>query len=76
MRATAEHDDKVIEAAQANNLVNFSSFFDRVLDDLFIQPMEGNDEIFNRVMSDPSFRRAAQEHLAKDVYDRLRKGMD
>jgi type I restriction enzyme R subunit len=76
VRATAEHDEKVVEAAQANNLANFSAFFDRILDDLFIQRMEGNDEIFNRVMSDPSFRRAAQEHLAKDVYERLRKEVD
>jgi type I restriction enzyme R subunit len=74
VRSTAEHDEKIVEAAQANNLANFSAYFGRVLDDLFIQRMEGNDEIFNRVMSDPAFRRAAQEHLAKDVYDRLRPG--
>jgi type I restriction enzyme, R subunit len=73
VRATAEHDEKIVEAAQANNLTNFSAFFERILDDLFIQRMEGNDEIFNRVMSDPAFRRAAQEHLAKDVYERLRQ---
>jgi type I restriction enzyme R subunit len=73
VRATAEHDEKIVEAAQANNLANFSSYFGRILDDLFIQRMEGNDEIFNRVMSDPSFRKAAQEHLAKDVYERLRR---
>ena len=72
VRATAEHDEKVVEAAQANNLANFSTYFGRILDDLFIQRMEGNDEIFNRVMSDQSFRKAAQEHLAKNVYDRLR----
>jgi type I restriction enzyme R subunit len=76
VRATAEHDEKIVEAAQANNLANFSAYFGRVLDDLFIQRMEGNDEIFNRVMSDPSFRRAAQEHLAKDVYERLRRDAD
>lgn len=72
VRATAEHDENVVEAAQANNLANFSAYFGRILDDLFIQRMEGNDEIFNRVMSDQSFRKAAQEHLAKNVYERLR----
>ncbi len=76
VRATAEHDEKVVEAVQANNLTNFSAYFGRILDDLFIQRMEGNDDIFNRVMSDPAFRKAAQEHLAKDVYERLRRGAE
>jgi type I restriction enzyme R subunit len=58
VRSTAERDEKIVEAAQANNLSNFSAFFSRVLDDLFIQRMEGNDEIFNRVMSDKLFRTA------------------
>jgi len=73
VRATAERDEKVVEAAQANNLSNFSAYFERVLDDLFIQRMEGNDEIFNRVMSDKQFRTAAHEHLAREVYDRIRR---
>lgn len=74
VRATAERDEKIVEAAKANNEANFSAFFGRVLDDLFIQRMEGNDDIFNRVMSDTQFRRAAQEHLAREVYDRIRRG--
>ncbi|WP_160119800.1 type I restriction endonuclease subunit R [Rhodovarius lipocyclicus] len=73
VRATAERDDKIVEAAKANNEANFAAFFGRVLDDLFIQRMEGNDEIFSRVMSDKQFRAAAQEHLARAVYERVRK---
>jgi type I restriction enzyme, R subunit len=72
VRATAERDEKIVEAAKANTEANFSAFFGRVLDDLFIQRMEGNDEIFNRVMSDKHFRTAAQEHLAREVYERIR----
>ena len=53
-----------------------SAFFGRILDDLFIQRMEGNDEIFNRVMEDKAFRKAAQERLAKEVYDRIREQQD
>lgn len=63
-----------VEAAKANSEANFSAFFGRVLDDLFIQRMEGNDEIFNRVMSDKQFRTAAQDQLAREIYDRVRKG--
>ncbi|WP_449219946.1 type I restriction endonuclease subunit R [Tistrella mobilis] len=72
VRATAELDEKVVEAAKANTEANFSAFFGRILDDLFIQRMEGNDEIFNRVMNDKQFRSAAQEHLAREVYERIR----
>ena len=35
--------------------------------------MEGNDAIFSRVMSDRKFREAAQEHLAREVYERVKK---
>lgn len=73
VRATAERDEKIVEAAWANNEANFSEFFGRVLDDLFIQRMEGNDEIFSRVMGDKQFRAAAQEHLARAIYERVRK---
>ena len=76
VRATAERDEKIVEAAKANNEANFAAFFSRVLDDLFIQRMEGNDEIFNRVMSDKQFRTAAQDHLAREVYDRIRRGQN
>lgn len=72
VRATAERDNKVVEAAQANTFSNFSAFFGRVLEDLFIDRMEGNEEIFGRVMKDKSFRSAAQEHIAREVYERIR----
>ncbi len=73
VRATAERDEKIVEAARANSEAKFSAFFARVLDDLFIQRMEGNHEIFNRVMSDGQFRSAAQDHLAHEVYRRIRQ---
>jgi type I restriction enzyme, R subunit len=74
VRATAELNEKVVEAVRANSLPNFSAYFGRILDDLFIQRMEGNDEIFHRVMSDKQFRTAAQDHLAREVYERVRGG--
>jgi type I restriction enzyme R subunit len=74
VRATAECDEAIVEAAHANSEANFAAFFGRILDDLFIQRMEGNDEIFNRVMNDKRFRAVAQAHLAREVYGRIRKG--
>ena len=33
--------------------------------------MDGNDEIFRRVMSDKQFRSVAQEYLAQEVFQRI-----
>jgi len=71
VRATAERDGKIVEAAKANKLSNFSAYFGRILDDLFIERMEGNDGIFQRVMTDKQFRSLVQEHLAEEVFRRV-----
>ena len=73
VRASAEQNKNIVEAAQANTFANFSAYFDRVLEDLFIDRMEGNEAIFSRVMGDQQFRKAAQEHIAKELYERLRR---
>ncbi|MEO6924216.1 MAG: hypothetical protein ABI142_10355, partial [Bryocella sp.] len=72
IRVSAEDNEKIVEAAKANNLPNFSAFLEKVLDELFIDRMEGNEEIFSRVMTDKTFRSAAQEHLAREIFDRVR----
>ncbi|WP_150523134.1 type I restriction endonuclease subunit R [Roseibium sediminis] len=76
IRASAEADEKIVEAARANNLDNFSSYLDRMLDELFIARMEGNDEIFSRVMTDKDFRSAAHDHLAREIFRRVREDKD
>ncbi len=73
IRATAENDENIAEAARANNFANFASYFDRMLDELFIARMEGNEEIFSRVMTDTEFRSAAHEHLAREIFRRVRE---
>lgn len=76
IRVSAEDNEKVVEAAKANNLTNFSAFFEKALDELFIDRMEGNEDIFSRVMTDKAFRSAAQEHLAREIFDRVRGSDD
>lgn len=71
--ASAEVDEKILEAARANNLANFSSYLERILDELFIDRMEGNEEIFSRVMTDKEFRSVAHEHLAREIFSRARE---
>lgn len=72
IRVSAEASEQIQEAAKANNLGDFTSYLERVLDELFIERMEGNEEIFSRVMSDRAFRSAASQHLAFDIFERVR----
>lgn len=60
-------------AANANTLDNFKHVFDRMLEGLFIDRMDGNEEIFDRIMNDPQFRDLASAHLMRDIYERMRK---
>lgn len=73
IRASAGENERIVEAARANNLQNFSSFLERRLDELFIERMEGNEEIFSRIMSDPAFRTEVQQYLAREIFDRVRQ---
>ncbi|EHR41056.1 type I restriction endonuclease subunit R [Alishewanella jeotgali] len=70
--ASAQLNDKIVEAAKANNLPNFAAYLERMLDELFIDRMENNDEIFSRVMTDKQFRAAAHEHLAEEIFKQVR----
>jgi type I restriction enzyme R subunit len=72
IRASAEGNEKIVEAATANNFANFSSYLERTIDELFIDRMEGNEEIFARIMTDKEFRSAAQNHLSHEIFRRIR----
>ncbi len=69
---TAAGNETLKTAAQANTLDNFKHVFDRMLEGFFVDRMEGNEEIFDRIMNDPAFRNLASEQLMREVYERLR----
>ena len=71
--ASAAQDENIAEAARVNNFTNFASYFDSVLDALFIDRMEGNEEIFSRVMTDKEFRSLAHQHLAREIFRRVQE---
>ncbi len=73
IRASAENDEHIAEAARANNFPDFAAYLDRMLNELFIARMEGNEGIFSRVMTDTEFRSAAHEHLAHEIFRRIRE---
>jgi type I restriction enzyme R subunit len=63
-------------AANVNTLDNFKHDFDRMLEGLLIDRMDGNEKIFDRIMNDPQFRDLALAHLVREVYERLRTTKD
>lgn len=74
VRESAEINERVVEAALANKYDNFSSYLERILDELFIDRMDGNEEVFSKVMSDQPFRAAVHKGLARELYERIRGG--
>ena len=60
----------IIIAAQSKTCRTQGAFQDLVID-----RMEGNEEIFGKLMSDAEFRKLAVEHLLHKVYGAL-KGIE
>ncbi|MEP1520292.1 DEAD/DEAH box helicase family protein [Ascidiaceihabitans sp.] len=72
IEASAGQDGKIVEAVLANEFDNFEAFFARILDDLVINRMDGNEDIASRVMTDESFRELTKKHLARKVYNSVK----
>ncbi|KTD65381.1 type I restriction endonuclease subunit R [Legionella spiritensis] len=68
---TAANNEKIREAAKANTLDNFSLVFEKMLEGFFVERMEGNEDIFSKLMNDPKFHEVAASYLVKAVYDRV-----
>ncbi|MFP4098426.1 MAG: type I restriction endonuclease subunit R [Alphaproteobacteria bacterium] len=64
--------EKLREVAKVNSLENFNYVFEKMLEGLFIERMEGNEEIFAKVMNDDTFRNVAAGYLVKEVYRKIR----
>ena len=73
IRESAISNDKLRQAVMANSLENFEPVFNKQLENLFIERMDGNEEIFVRLMNDESFRNIAAKHLMQTVYQQIRK---
>jgi type I restriction enzyme R subunit len=43
-----------------------------MLEGFFVDRMEGNEEIFDKIMNDPAFQSLASDQLMREVYVRLR----
>ena len=69
----ASNDDTLKQAARVNSIDNFKPVFERLIEGLFIDRLEGNEEIVDRVLNDPAFRGVASDQLMREVYERLRQ---
>ena len=65
-------DEALRQAAEVNPADKFSLVFGNVLDSLFIERMEQNEEIFARYMNDADFQKVVAAWLTGEVYQRLR----
>jgi type I restriction enzyme R subunit len=68
----ALNDDSLREAAHANPQEKFALVFTRVLEGLFVERMEQNEDIFARFMNDRAFQDAVGTWLTTQVYERLK----
>ncbi|PWQ95507.1 type I restriction endonuclease subunit R [Leucothrix pacifica] len=59
------------EAASANSKDDFRYVFNKAFEGLVIDRMEGNEDIFKKLMGDAEFRSLASEHLLNKVYKAL-----
>jgi len=64
-------DEKLRQSAAVNTVDDFRYVFSKAFEGLVIERMEGNEEIFSRLMSDEEFRKMASEHLLHKVYSTI-----
>jgi type I restriction enzyme R subunit len=69
----AVENDALRKAAAVNSKEDFRYVFEKALEGLVIDRMEGNEEIFGKLMGDGEFRKLAVEHLLNKVYKTLKK---
>jgi type I restriction enzyme R subunit len=74
VRETAVANEQLRQAVMANTMENFKPVFNKQLENLFVERMAGNEEIFVKLMNDDAFRELAASHLMQAVYAQIRDG--
>ncbi|SHF76318.1 type I restriction enzyme, R subunit [Fodinibius roseus] len=64
-------DEDIQKAAKANNLDDFRYIFEKELEQLIIDRMDGNEEISMKMIKDEKFRDLASWHILKNVYSKI-----
>ncbi len=66
--------ESLIKAAEVNSLEKFQLVFREILESLFIERMELNEELFVDYMSKPKLKKLISQWMGKKVYETLEKG--
>lgn len=61
------------DAAVANTMEDFRYVFEKAFEGLVIDRMDGNEEIFGKLMGNEEFRKLAVEHILRKVYGALKR---
>jgi type I restriction enzyme R subunit len=67
----ALENEDLIQAATTNSESDFRYVFEKAFEKLVIERMEGNEEIFEKLMADGKFRDIAEKHIRTKVYKSL-----
>ena len=68
----AVEDETLQQAAKVNPEDKFSLLFNSLLETLFVERMDQNEEIFARFMNDKVFQKLVASRLSAEVYEKLR----
>ena len=69
---TASMEDSLIRAAEVNPVEKFKLVFKNILESLFIERMDQNEEFFARFMNEPEFQKFLTEGLAEQSYNKIK----
>lgn len=72
----AVEEESLKEAAAANPQEKFSLLFSGMLQSLFIERMEQNEDIFGKFMNEKEFQNVVSEWISEKVYTRLKQAAD
>ena len=75
-RAKAMADETLRETAAVNSEERFELTFKTLVDNLFTERMEQNEEIFIRYMNDAAFRQVVSQWMGTEAYRRLRRAIE
>ena len=67
--------DAIRQAAENNPISKFQLVFGEILESLFIERMDLNEELFARYMNDPEFKSVAADWLGQQVYSKIPKSI-
>ena len=65
--------DAIRQAAENNPIGKFQLVFGEILEALFIERMDLNEDLFARYMNDPEFKALVSEWLGQQVYSKIPK---